>query len=533
MKAVYIGYFFEHQLYYMKLKNILFTSLFISSLGINVHAQTVDDALIFSQEHNSGTARFKGLGNAKTALGGDISSITGNPAGLGFFGQSDISITAGYNNARNQGSFFGSNATRNKGRFNIDNAGAVFHFPKNEGYQGWQNFNIGINYENTNTFNNNVRYEGVNPNNTIVSAYSDEIEANGSAGFANDLRDLKLIERFSPNNSGYFPITNETGDKTQISDVLTSGFSSRSAIAFGGNYNNKFYIGGTIGVSRFRYENSSQFSEYGWTKNAAAISPDNPDSDFLDPSNEDNNYLVANYELLDDYYQVTEGAGFDFKIGAIYKPSVDWNLGATITSPTWYTIDDYNDSYIGVDYFDNEDATTSFDSRNVEYQNPTYTYRQITPWKFALGVSKFFGRGLVTADAEYIDYSTIKRRTIQGRNTVQEGIWADAVKDAYQSVVNFRIGGEYLFTNAISGRAGFNYFGNPYRDADNTQYSGSLGLGAKLSNTLYLDLAVVHLVNDYKVRPYSIDENFWNTPNPTADIKHQRTTAVLTFGAKF
>src|SRR5690606_19089603 len=154
-------------------------------------------------------------------------------------------------------------------------------------------------------------------------------------------------------------------------------------------------------------------------------------------------------------------------------------------------------------------------------------YRLITPWKFSLGVSKFFSRGLLSADVEYVDYSSTKLRTIGNVDPSLETGWDADMKDAYQGVVNVRVGGEVLLTNTISGRAGFNYYGNPYKGADNTQYSGSLGLGAKLSNTLYLDLAVVHLVNDYKVSPYA-------TANaPIADIKHQRTNAVLTLGAKF
>ncbi|WP_437918184.1 OmpP1/FadL family transporter [Sphingobacterium sp. LRF_L2] len=521
----------------MRFKNILFTSLFVSALNIT-HAQSVDDALLFSQELNSGTARFKGLGNAKTALGGDISSVTGNPAGLGFFGQSDISITAAYSNTGNKSSYFGTNTTKNKGRFAIDHAGAVFHFPKNEGYHGWQNFNVGFSYENTNNFNNHVRYEGINPNNTIVSAYSDEIAFYGGQDFANDLRNMNLVEQFdrTDGTTDYFPIPYESGNKTQVSNVVTSGFSNKSAIAFGGNYNNKLYIGGTVGLTNFRYEHTVQFSEYGWTKIADHISPDNPNSEFLDPTKEKNKFVDKNYELFDDYYQYTEGSGVDFKIGAIFKPAVDWNIGATITSPTWYTIDDYYDRKIQVDYYEDEQATTSFSSFEKIYPlNPsTYTYRQITPWKFNLGLSKFFSRGFVSADAEFVDYSTTKRRVLNGADPSSEDVWDKEVKDAYQSVVNFRVGGEFLFTNAISGRAGFNYYGNPYKNADNTQYSGSLGLGAKLTNTLYLDLAVVHLVNDYKVSPYTIiDETFWNTTTPTADIKHQRTNVVLTFGAKF
>jgi len=516
----------------MNLKNILFTSLLVSGISLSAQAQFIGDALTFSQENNGGTARFKGLGNAKTALGGDISSTTGNPAGLGFFGQSDISLTLNYNNAQNQASYFGNNVSKNKGRLGIDHAGVVFHFPKAQGYSGWQNFNVGLSYENTNTFTNNVRYEGVNPNNTIVSAYTDDIADYGDQAFADNLYDMMLIEEFANANDGYFPITRETSNKNQISDVLVKGFNSRTALAFGANYNNKFYIGANFGLTQFRYENSNQFAENGLTKDRASILADNPNSTIADPNSPDYDFVEANYELVDDFLQKSEGSGVDFKIGAIFKPSVDWNIGATITSPTWLTVEDYTSSLIDVDYYDPESPNW-----NPKYGTPEAQtedrYKIITPWKFSVGLSKFFGQGLLSADVEYVDYSTLKLRTIGNLNASQENAWDEGIKEAYQSAINARIGGELLLTNTLSGRAGFNYYGNPYKNADNQQYSGSLGLGMKLTNTLYLDLAVVHMINTYKVSPYLVYEEFWNTTNPVADIKHQRTNAVLTVGAKF
>ncbi|QBQ41965.1 hypothetical protein E2P86_12715 [Sphingobacterium psychroaquaticum] len=517
----------------MKLKNILFTSLLVSGLMYSAQAQFVGDAIIFGQENNGGTARFKGLGNAKTALGGDISSITGNPAGLGFFKQSDISVSVNYNNANNKGTYFGQNTSKNKGRFGIDHAGVVFHFPTNEGYHGWQNFNVGISYENTNTFTNNVRYEGTNPDNSLVNRYSDMASTSTNTNWIDQMYKSILIEEHSDPTKGYFPVVGERANKTQIADVLDKGYNSRTALAFGANYNNVFYIGANLGFTSFRYDHSSQFSEGGWTKNRAQILANNPNSEIADPTSPLFDFVEANYELLDDYYQRTEGSGVDFKIGAIYKPAVDWNIGATISSPTWYTIDDYTDSYIKVDYYDNETASSAFSTKEVLSDPTEDSYNLITPWKFSVGLSKFFSRGLLSADVEYVDYSTMKLRTIGGGNPSREREWDADMKAAYQSAVNVRVGGEVLFTNALSGRAGFNYFGNPYKGADNKQYSGSLGLGAKITQSLYLDLAVVHLVNDYKVTPYEVDETFWNTKNPVADIKHQRTNVVLTLGAKF
>lgn len=103
----------------------------------------------------------------------------------------------------------------------------------------------------------------------------------------------------------------------------------------------------------------------------------------------------------------------------------------------------------------------------------------------------------------------------------------------YKAAINARIGGEYLITNIISGRAGFNYYGNPYKNADYSHYTGTLGLGVKLSSSLYMDIAVVHNMLKYYESPYTFEEGFWETPNPVAEIKNNRTNAVLTLGAKF
>lgn len=47
-------------------------------------AQYSADALKFSQFQTGSTSRIKAIGNAGTAIGGDLSNISGNPAGLGF-----------------------------------------------------------------------------------------------------------------------------------------------------------------------------------------------------------------------------------------------------------------------------------------------------------------------------------------------------------------------------------------------------------------------------------------------------------------
>lgn len=519
----------------MKLKySIPFLCLSVITYA-DLQAQTIDDALIFSREDIGASARIKGLGNAQTALGGDISSINGNPAGLGFFGRSDISITFNYLQNNNKVGYFGTNTTTNKGNFGVDQAGVVFYLPTRSN-SGWQNFNMGLSYNKTQNFNNFRSYEGINDNSTIVHTLTDMMSMAGNETFRNDFYDSFIVEEYDyavTGKEGYFPVAVENHNKSQYNEHPMLGNRSRTAISFGANYNNKFYIGASMGLTSFKYEKNTQFIENGWTKTAPEIAQDNPGSDLLDPSN--NRYLEASYELFDNFSQVTEGSGVDMKLGMIFKPAVDWNVGLTINTPTWTTIKDDTYAYTDVHFYEDANPDTSpFDTYESKEYESGMDYNMTTPWKFAVGVAKFFNRGLLTADVEFIDYSTMKYSNASSSYAYSG--FADInsdIKDIYTSALNFRIGGEVLLNNALSARAGFNYFGNPYKDVDDKNLSGSLGLGVKLNHSLYLDMAVNHQINSYKEAAYIVDEAFWDLPSPVANIDHKRTNFALTLGAKF
>ncbi len=79
-------------MFYKKLKIMKRTGLIILiviSISAGVYGQNVDDALRYSQIFYSGTARFNSMGGAFTALGGDISTLSQNPAGIGVFRSSN------------------------------------------------------------------------------------------------------------------------------------------------------------------------------------------------------------------------------------------------------------------------------------------------------------------------------------------------------------------------------------------------------------------------------------------------------------
>ena len=60
-----------------------------------IAAQTVYDAAKFFDKDLNGTARFVSMGGAMSALGGDISTMNTNPAGVGIFRSSDFQTTFG------------------------------------------------------------------------------------------------------------------------------------------------------------------------------------------------------------------------------------------------------------------------------------------------------------------------------------------------------------------------------------------------------------------------------------------------------
>ena len=60
---------------------------------IAAFAQGTDDACLFSQTYYQGTAKALGMGNAMGAVGGDMTSVSINPAGMGIYRSNEFTTT--------------------------------------------------------------------------------------------------------------------------------------------------------------------------------------------------------------------------------------------------------------------------------------------------------------------------------------------------------------------------------------------------------------------------------------------------------
>src|SRR5690554_1652681 len=151
-------------------KYIILSLLGISSVALQ--AQDINDALRYSQTNMSGTARFRAMGGAFTALGGDLSAITINPASSVVFVNNQAGFTLSNYNVKNNSEYFGTKANRKETSFDLNQGGAVFVFYNNDQESKWHKFSLGVNYDNMNSFADNSLSRGTNPHNSIGNYFA-------------------------------------------------------------------------------------------------------------------------------------------------------------------------------------------------------------------------------------------------------------------------------------------------------------------------------------------------------------------------
>lgn len=506
------------------------TSFLLSAfcmIGLS-QAQYVEDGLLFSQPDLGSTARFKAMGSANTSLGGDLSSITGNPAGLGFFNTSDAGLSFDYLNSQSKSSYYGTSTTGTKDKFSLSQGGVVFHMPVRSTVgrnTGWLNFNIGIGYTKTNDFNSTIDFIGENNTSSYTNFLAEAANdpsyepAFGDWGYESYLLDYNESEGF------YFPAASESTSNSQGNLDKRTGNQFQTNIAFGANYSNKLYVGASIGIAGFSYHKERRFDEIGFMKEEAEIRAINPGSDFLDPNHEAYDFVYADYELSSSSVQKTNGTGFNGSVGFIYKPDNMFQVGFSATSPTWYTVTDDYSMYFDSWMVDPETGDAFFEY--VSDEELFYDeYKLRTPYRLNAGVSAIFTEGLITADVEYVDYASMRITTDYADvNTASD----EDIANIYQSAVNFRLGGEYRLASDFLLRAGYNYRGNPYQDGlESTAQTISGGLGYRINNT-YIDLTYLNQRSDMEYTPYQSIEY----PSNTASIKNSKNNVFLTVGFKF
>ncbi|MFD2146352.1 hypothetical protein [Mucilaginibacter antarcticus] len=250
----------------MKLKYTLFLIAFVA-VSNSTFAQFARDAIRFSGFQNGTTSRLKGIGNAGTAVGGDLSSISSNPAGLGYFTQSEFSLTGEFDNHTSDATYLGKQQTATKGTPNLSQFGAVFYTrlntPRGQNKtEGFVSLNYGVAYSRTNNFDERVNTNALNNTNTINNYYANLANKEGvDNGTLQDWAfQQQLISRYgtSTNNSfapNSYPGVNQTGY------INRSGGQTALDFSAGTNYNNKLYLGLNVSIASLRFKSQKHLTK--------------------------------------------------------------------------------------------------------------------------------------------------------------------------------------------------------------------------------------------------------------------------------
>ena len=464
---------------------------------------TVDMLQTSRNDYSLTTARVAAMGGAFTALGGDLASIVINPAGVGMFRSSvwGFSPTLTFSGTRNNCAEMSD--SRNT-RFGFNNIGTVI--PIIEQSRGLVSVTFGFSYNKTDDYNFNSRIKlPASTNGSILNIL--QLQLNGlypymyggewlgfaSGALSNDPfnnSDIYIDEWGAvlgyqsgvlPSAGDYLYGLNGIPEGGAITSSLlceSRGSAGDYNVAAGFNINNIVYLGFDFGF-RDIYRNLALY----YTEDYSDIY-------------EGTSQLYLR-QLRYNQYVTSRGSAFNFKLGAIVRPTAALRIGVAYHSPTYTTLQHEYYAGMGTSHFGNP-TSTYFNSLIAGYE---YSYN--TPSRLLTGVAYTIGDFMaVSFDYERVWYNKI--RYMSETYDVRED-FRTAFQNEYRPANNFRVGVEFKPLPVLALRAGYAYYDSPVKEQTEsgeelifnrifTTSSShiSAGIGLRLSRATTLDLAYVY-----------------------------------------
>ena len=460
-------------------KHILFASVLMASMTATAQETYQDTKLAAPQL--TGTARYIGMGGAMEALGADISTISSNPAGVGLFRKSQVSLSAGViaqSGAENYTEYQGAHIDFNgkKSHPTFDQAGFVWS-PKFKG-NSWMN--LAFNYHKSTDFgqilNAAASLSGASQNKITAAKHYEKVDGwtsvdanyggynNNSGNYQNGL--LNVDE----NGELAYAEANK-----YVFGQYQHGYIGDYDFNISGSINNRVWLGLTVGIHDVHYNSNSLYSE-----------------DLVD----------GNYTESFEQLKIT-GTGFDVKGCVIFRPVEDspFRIGAYFNSPIFYDLTLSGDNDVTMDgkntpatYNDAQGVAQPCYFKGDKGQSIDYDFRLNTPWKVGVSMGHTVGNFLALgATYEYAWFDHMDNRVKDGgyyddwyggyyeTSSSDDAMNADT-RANLKGVSIFKIGAEIKPVDMFSIRLGYNYVSPMFRDgAYRDQTIGSNGVDVSTS----------------------------------------------------
>lgn len=523
----------------MKKKFIFALTLLFAGAGA-AGAQTAADIFNFSQVYNEGTARTMALGNAFTALGGDLGAISLQPAASGVFGHSEMTFTPSFSNASATTSYLKNSAYAKNTEFNLSNFAALFHFEDSD-------ISFSVSANKIRDFNSVISAKGSTDGSSMLgnlaaglggynvsnltsdshNPYEDNVNWSAVAAW-----DAYLISTVPGSQVDYIGSTENiaSNGSIYIGGMLDQSFYQRTyggitemTFNLGGNVNDILYWGANLNVQSLDYNIYQTYSE-----RAQSV------ADFQDGFD----------SFTKEYDQTTEGMGFSLKGGIIYRPTDNLRLGAAVQTPTWYNMTDNYRTYMQSSFYNDKNQNLTYgDGGSIYTPQGIYSYKMTTPFRFNLGMAYTFGSfALLSADYEMVDYSDMSAKIYDSSYSGDSDYFDElngAIRSSYGTVHGLRFGAELKPAGRFSLRAGYQtYFYDDSSETVSLKNLLSFGIGLNLGRNFYIDAAYQARLNTADYGTFTLYDSYGNADDPVVSPegvieKTGESRLLFTLGIKF
>lgn len=530
----------------MKTKHLLIAAMAFTAMPVAAQ-ETYQDAKM-AENGLTGTARYVGMGGAMEALGADISTIASNPAGIGLFRKSQVSISAGVyaqGDANDYTSFQGNRIDFNakKSRASFDQIGIVWSpRTKNRSY-----INLAFNYHKSADFgqilNAANRLNNASQNKQTAAKYP--LVLDNLDRYGQEVADMM----WSGTDAAYEELLGKNEDGTQMNylngELFLFGQYQRGYIGeydfnIGGSINNRVWLGLTVGYHDVNYRNNALYAE-----------------------NLESGIGMDNYEQIR-----IDGGGFDVKAGVIFRPVEEspFRVGLYVNTPVFYDLTYHGDCDVMM--FQNN----MYDDYAEHSSGVDYDFNLNTPWKAGLSLGHTVGNYLALgATYEYAWYDHMDNRIKDGgyydywygdyyESSSSDNEMNDNTRHSLKGVSTLKLGVELKPIPYLSLRAGYNYVSPMYdkdkgfRDQGDIASPGvssacstyftnwgatnraTFGIGFNYDR-LNIDVAYQYSTQKGDFLPFMsyVDNNdaaFDNIP-PITEVKYNRHQLMMTVGYRF
>lgn len=509
----------------------------VLSLGIlllivsqsSIYAQNYMDALRYSQYFYEGTARTSAMGNAFTALGGDLGAISINPASSGIYRHSEFSVTPSFTTVTDWSTYSSQSSEERRTKFGVSSFGFVGSMINNSNRKDGLirlNYSIGANKVNNFTSRSTIKGGGIYSSwlaslavktGGIDAREMDMLTSDDNYPFTNSGAPWESVLAWNSllldtlDGPGYYIAATENIDGTDIYQPASlnqhlytesTGNTTEYYFNIGGNISDKFFFGATLTYQSIWYDYYERYYE---------------------ESNDPYQFQTGFKSLTHVYNQTASGYGVNFKVGVIYLPISFLRLGASISTPTLTVIDEeWSNSMTG-----------EFLEENYSTYSPigTYSYRVKSPTRINLGAAIAFPSiGLISVDYENVNYSNTKMIDIDRGGEFDSD--NSSINRGLKSVNNLRIGAEIKAGPWISIRGGYSYYDSPYKYTKEEKHILSGGVGFSSGNGFFMDASIqIQLKkNEYE---FSLYDKYTERNPPLAFSEVSFWRALITMGLKF